>query len=61
MKKALTAALISLSLTQLVSGCAALAVGGIAAGGMSALDRRILLPNWWVVLKWSAWVWRALP
>ena len=40
MKKALTAALIGLSLTQLVSGCAALAVGGIAAGGMSALDRR---------------------
>lgn len=40
MKKALTAALIGLSLTQLVSGCAALAVGGIAAGGLSAMDRR---------------------
>lgn len=36
MKKALTAALIGLSLTQLVSGCA-VNVGGIAAGGMSAL------------------------
>ena len=40
MKKALTAALIGLSLTQLVSGCAVLAVGGIAAGAASALDRR---------------------
>lgn len=40
MKKALTAALIGLSLTQLLSGCAALAVGGIAAGGLSAVDRR---------------------
>lgn len=40
MKKALTAVLIGLSLTQLVSGCAALAVGGIAAGGLSVVDRR---------------------
>lgn len=40
MKKMVTAVLIGLSLTQLVSGCAALAVGGIAAGSMSALDRR---------------------
>lgn len=40
MKKALTAVLIGLSLTQLVSGCTALAVGGIAAGGLSAVDRR---------------------
>ena len=40
MKKALTAALIGLSLTPLVSGCAVLAVGGIASGAASALDRR---------------------
>ena len=40
MKKTWAAVLISVSLMQGLSGCAALAVGGLAAGGLSAVDRR---------------------
>lgn len=40
MKKTLAAVLIGVSLTQALSGCAALAVGGLAVGGLSILDRR---------------------